>query len=82
MVHKIELVWQGLWVIGLNMSKKSSEEHGIWKSHLATLGYTRHSMNDVVGEVECFADGEIIERVTKGHDWMILVTGEINDIFI
>ncbi|GJX02180.1 hypothetical protein Tco_0186093 [Tanacetum coccineum] len=75
------LIWR-IWVIGLNMFEESSEEHGIWKSHLTTLSHAHHSMDDVVGEVEGFADGETINHVAKRHVWMIFVTGETNDIFI
>ncbi|GJW29549.1 hypothetical protein Tco_0046424 [Tanacetum coccineum] len=69
-------------VIGLNIFEESSKEHGIWKSHLTTLSHAHHSVDDVVGEVEAFADGETIKHVAKRHVWMIFVTGETNDIFI
>ncbi|GKA82401.1 retrovirus-related pol polyprotein from transposon TNT 1-94, partial [Tanacetum coccineum] len=52
------LIWR-IWVIGLNMFEESSEEHGIWKSHLTTLNHVHHSVDDVVGEVEGFADGDV-----------------------
>ena len=82
MVHKIKLVWQRMWVIGLNMFEETSEEHGIWESHLTTLSYAQHSVSDVVGEVEGFADGETIKHVAKRHVWMVFVTGETNDILV
>ncbi|GJZ30599.1 retrovirus-related pol polyprotein from transposon TNT 1-94 [Tanacetum coccineum] len=82
MIHKIKLVWKRMWVINLNMLEESSEEHGIWKSHLTNLSHANHSVDNVVCEVEMFADGETIKHVAKRHIWMIFVTGETNDIFI
>ncbi|GKE83619.1 hypothetical protein Tco_1557361, partial [Tanacetum coccineum] len=64
------------------MFEESSEEHGIWKSHLTTLSHDHHSVDDVVGEVEGFGDGETIKHVAKRYVWMIFVTDETNDIFI
>ncbi|GJX96820.1 hypothetical protein Tco_0352618 [Tanacetum coccineum] len=66
----------------LQFVRESSEEHGIWKSHLTTLSHAHHSVDDVVGEVEGFTDGETIKHVAKRHIWMIFVTGETNVIFI
>ncbi|GKB98354.1 hypothetical protein Tco_0984491 [Tanacetum coccineum] len=71
-----------MWVIDLNMLEELSEEHGIWKSHLTTLSHAHHSVDDVVCEVETFADGETIKHVAKRHVWMIFVTSETNGIFI
>ncbi|GJT65090.1 hypothetical protein Tco_1016570 [Tanacetum coccineum] len=66
----------------VNGVEESSEEHGIWKSHLTTLSHAHHSLDDVVGEVKGFADGETIKHVAKRHVWMIFMTDERNDIFI
>ena len=38
-------------------------------------------MDNLVGEIEWFANGKTIEHITKRHVWMILMTGETNDIF-
>ncbi|GKA46621.1 hypothetical protein Tco_0739504 [Tanacetum coccineum] len=35
-----------------------SEKHSVGKSHIGTLGYTHHSVGNVVGEVEGFFNGE------------------------
>ncbi|GJR87428.1 hypothetical protein Tco_0211439 [Tanacetum coccineum] len=64
------------------MSEESSEEHGIWKSHLTTLSHAQHSVDDVVSKVEAFTDGEEIKHVAKRYVWMIFMIGETNDIFI
>ncbi|GKC81049.1 hypothetical protein Tco_1136766 [Tanacetum coccineum] len=64
------------------MFEESSKKHGIWKSHLTTLRHAHHSVDDVVGEVEGFSDGETIKHVAKRHVWMTFITGETNDIFI
>nr|GEW31740.1 hypothetical protein [Tanacetum cinerariifolium] len=45
-------------VIDTNMLKKPSEKHSIGKCHIDTLGYTYHSVGDVVGKVEVFFDSE------------------------
>ncbi|GJX70904.1 hypothetical protein Tco_0308075 [Tanacetum coccineum] len=55
------LIWS------LNLFEESSEEHEIWKSHLTTLSYAHHSVDDVVGKVEGFADGETIKHVAKRY---------------
>nr|GEW51650.1 hypothetical protein [Tanacetum cinerariifolium] len=75
MVHKLEVIGQGVWLFGPNILKKSSEEHGIRESHFATLSYIYHSMSDIVGKIEVFANGETIEHVAQGCIGVIFMTG-------
>ncbi|GJU53544.1 hypothetical protein Tco_1227258 [Tanacetum coccineum] len=58
MVHKLEVIGQRIRVIGLNVLEESSKKHGIRESHFTTLGYTYHSMSNVVGKIEGLPIGE------------------------
>ncbi|GKE14395.1 hypothetical protein Tco_1421972 [Tanacetum coccineum] len=73
MVHKLEVIGQGVWLFGPNILKKPSEKHGIRESHFATLSHTYHSMSDIVSKIEVFANGETIERVAQGCIGVIFV---------
>ncbi|GKC94891.1 hypothetical protein Tco_1160333 [Tanacetum coccineum] len=46
MVHKLEVIGQGVWLFGLDILKKPSEKHGIGKSHFATLSKVFESESD------------------------------------
>nr|GEW40265.1 hypothetical protein [Tanacetum cinerariifolium] len=50
-------------MIGTNVFKESGEKHSIGKCHIGTFGHTHHSVGNVVGEVEGFFNGEVVEHV-------------------
>nr|GEW93262.1 hypothetical protein [Tanacetum cinerariifolium] len=75
MVHKLEVIGQGVWLFGLEILKKPSEKHVIGKSQFATLSHTYHSMSNIVRKIEAFANGETIEHVAQGCIGVIFVTG-------
>ncbi|GJV52303.1 hypothetical protein Tco_1448044 [Tanacetum coccineum] len=81
MIHKLEFIGHGIWVVCPNMLIESSEKHSIRESHVATLVYAFHSMSDVIGKIEGFLNGETIEHVTQSCVWMIFVPGETYGIF-
>ncbi|GJV23375.1 hypothetical protein Tco_1376070 [Tanacetum coccineum] len=64
MIHKLEILGQGIWVVGPNMLVESSEKHNIRESHVATLGHAYHSVSDVIGKIEGFPNGETIEHIS------------------
>ncbi|GJX87599.1 hypothetical protein Tco_0339613 [Tanacetum coccineum] len=68
MVHKLEVIGQRIRVIGLNVLEESSKKHGIRESHFTTLGYTYHSMSNVVGKIEGLPIGEAIKHITQAYD--------------
>ncbi|GJT26113.1 hypothetical protein Tco_0906388 [Tanacetum coccineum] len=61
--------------------RESSKKHSIRESHVATLGHAYHSVGDVIGKIEGFANGETIEHIAQACVWMIFVSGEAYDIF-
>nr|GEV12541.1 hypothetical protein [Tanacetum cinerariifolium] len=63
-------------VIDMNMLKKPSEKHSVGKCHIGTLGYTYHSVGDVVGKVEVFSDNEAVKHVAQARVRMVLVFDE------
>nr|GEX55675.1 hypothetical protein [Tanacetum cinerariifolium] len=81
MVHKLEVIGQGVWLFGSDILKKPSEKHGIRESHFATLSHTYYSMSDIVSKIEVFANGETIEHVAQGCIGVIFVTDEAYGIF-
>nr|GFC73671.1 hypothetical protein [Tanacetum cinerariifolium] len=81
MVHKLEVIRQGVWLFGPDKLKNPSEKHGIRESHFATLSHTYHLMSDIVSKIEVFSNDEIIEHVAQGYIGVIFVTGEAYGIF-
>ncbi|GKB24581.1 hypothetical protein Tco_0863982 [Tanacetum coccineum] len=81
MIHKLEILGQGIWVVSPNMLVESSKKHSIRESHVATLGHTYHSVSDVIGKIEGFPNGETIEHLAQACIWMIFVSGEAYGIF-
>nr|GEU84063.1 hypothetical protein [Tanacetum cinerariifolium] len=81
MIHKLEIIGQGIWVVGSNMLVESSEKHSIRECHVATLGHAYHSVSNVIGKIEGFSNGEIIERIAQACVWMIFMSSEAYDIF-
>ncbi|GJR23440.1 putative ribonuclease H-like domain-containing protein [Tanacetum coccineum] len=79
MVHKLEVIGQRIRVIGLNVLEESSKKHGIRESHFTTLGYTYHSMSNVVGKIEGLPIGEAIKHITQACVRMIFVSAETYD---
>ncbi|GJW43092.1 reverse transcriptase domain-containing protein [Tanacetum coccineum] len=67
-----------------NMLNKSSEKHPIGKIHIGDLGYTNHSIDDVVGKIEVLSSGKTIEHVAEtsigvlGDNHLEGVEGNIN----
>ncbi|GJS23541.1 hypothetical protein Tco_0452173 [Tanacetum coccineum] len=56
-----------------NMLNKSSKKHPIGKSHIDTLGYTNHSIDDVVDKIEVFSSGKTVEHVAETSIRVVLV---------
>nr|GEV00581.1 reverse transcriptase domain-containing protein [Tanacetum cinerariifolium] len=56
MVYKLEVIGQGVWLIGQDILKKPSEKHGIRESHFATFSHTYHSMSDIVSQIKVFVN--------------------------
>ncbi|GJR79916.1 hypothetical protein Tco_0150701 [Tanacetum coccineum] len=81
MIHKLEFIGHGIWVVFLNMLVESSEKHSIRESHVATLGHAYHSMGDVIGKIEGFPNEETIEHIAQACVWVIFVSDKAYDIF-
>ncbi|GKB47739.1 hypothetical protein Tco_0898492 [Tanacetum coccineum] len=79
-IHKIEFICEGVWVIDMNMLKEPSEKHSIGKCHIGILGHAYHSVDDVVGKVEVFSNGEAVKHVAQTRVRMVLVSSETYSI--
>ncbi|GKE71010.1 hypothetical protein Tco_1529082 [Tanacetum coccineum] len=81
MVHKLEVIGQRIRVIGLNVLEESSKKRGIRESHFTTLGFTYHSMSNVVGKIERLPIGEAIKHITQACVRMMFVSVKTYDVF-
>ncbi|GJS50727.1 hypothetical protein Tco_0624089 [Tanacetum coccineum] len=80
-IHKIEIIRECMWIRDAGMFNKSSEKHPIRKSHIGALGYTSHSIDDVVGKIEVLSSGKTVEHVAETNIGVILVSCEAYGIF-
>nr|GEY26673.1 hypothetical protein [Tanacetum cinerariifolium] len=80
-IQKIEIIRECMRVRDANMLNKSSEKHPVGKSHIGALGYTNHSIDDVVGKIEVLSNGKIVEHVAETSIGVVLVSHEAYGIF-
>nr|GEV75771.1 hypothetical protein [Tanacetum cinerariifolium] len=65
----------------VRIGEELSVKHSIWKCHLGTIGHTRHLVDDVVGKVKGFFNGEAIEHIAQTSILMVLDSSETYGIF-
>nr|GEY21087.1 hypothetical protein [Tanacetum cinerariifolium] len=55
------------------MLNKSSEKHPIGKTHIGDIGYTNHSIDNVVDKIEVLSNGKTVEHAAETSIEVVLV---------
>ncbi|GJV23792.1 hypothetical protein Tco_1376487 [Tanacetum coccineum] len=62
-INKVKIIGERVWVIDMDIFKKTNEKHSIGKSHVGTFGHAYYSVDDVLSKIEGFLNGEAIEHI-------------------
>ncbi|GJT74123.1 hypothetical protein Tco_1040848 [Tanacetum coccineum] len=53
-INKVKIIGERVWVIDMDIFKKTNEKHSIGKSHVGTFGHAYYSVDDVLSKIEGF----------------------------